>query len=84
MQCIVPSYEPKLEELAEIYQGRDCSIFVDLICLVSYYVLNRTLVSIFWHVKSCHSTVLIVCKQVRKENEEQKRISEIAVLQYSK
>lgn len=58
MQYIVLPYEPKPEELAEIYQGRDCSILlVDVFCLVSYHVLNRTLVSIFWPVKSCLSAI---------------------------
>lgn len=39
MQYIILSHEPKLEELAEIHQSTDCSIlFVDLLCLVIYYV----------------------------------------------
>lgn len=39
MQYIIPSYEPKPEELAEIHLSTDCSIlFVDLLCLVIYYV----------------------------------------------
>lgn len=39
MQYIIPSYEPKPEELAEIRLSTDCSIlFVDLLCLVIYYV----------------------------------------------
>jgi len=36
MPYVSPSEEPKPEELAEIYQGRDCSILTaDLFCRVS-------------------------------------------------
>lgn len=51
MQYIIPSCEPKPEELAEIHQSTDCSIlFVDLLCLVIYcihlgllYVLSHSM-----------------------------------------